>query len=152
MWIIKIIGLAFIVLSGFLLGRKNSLQLKNRADALEWFYFSVLCIGQKISGTAAEIYDILNTILGKENYLTLKKPFCVQIKNGHLNKDDQKIIEEFFAELGMGNIESQIKRCETYADILKQRWASADNEYIKKSKLYKMLGLFSGLSIAVLLV
>ena len=53
MWIIKIIGLAFIVLSGFLLGRKNSLQLKNRADALEWFYFSVLCIGQKISGTAA---------------------------------------------------------------------------------------------------
>lgn len=148
----KTIGFILIVITGTAAGLNLSGKLKKRTIALKWYFLAINKIADKIGGTGAELYDIINTICGSTDYLVLKKPFAVDLKNTYLNTADRQAAEEFFAELGMGDSESQIKRCKIYANIFAQRLEAAEKEYNEKSKLYKMLGLFSGLSLAILLV
>ena len=152
MWIVKTIGFILIVITGISAGLNSSGKLKKRTRALEWYFLAINSIADKIGGTGAELYDIINTICGSADYLVLKKPFEVVLKNTYLNSADRQAAEEFFAELGMGDSESQIKRCKIYANIFEQRLKAAKKEYEEKSKLYKMLGLFSGLSVAIVIM
>ena len=69
-----------------------------------------------------------------------------------LNKEDLKVLTEFFSLVGMGDAESQILRCETYSELLKKRLQNAELEVKEKAKLYSTLGFFSGLFIVILLI
>ncbi len=148
----KIMGAVLLSITGTVVGLNALSRLKKRAEALNWYYKSVSLIGSRIGGTAAELYDIINTLCGKEQYLRLSRPFNVQFNADNLNKDDLLTISEFFAELGSGETESEVKRCEMYSSILKSCYKKAYEEYAEKSKLYKMLGLFGGLAVAIIIM
>lgn len=152
MLIIKISGLIILSLTGLLVGSKQVVKLKRRSDALQWFATNILFIGEHIRATANELYDIVNSLCGKENYLRLSRPFKIEITDDFLNSDDLGALNEFFENLGRLDTESEIKRCEMYAKIIQNRFKSAHKEYLEKNKLYKMLGLFSGLSVAIIMV
>lgn len=152
MLIIKIFGLIILSLTGLMVGAKQVARLKRRSDALYWFSANIRLIGEHIRGTAEEIYDIVNTLCGKENYLTLERPFKVKIKDCFLDAYDLEALNEFFIELGRLDSEAEIKRCEMYSAIISDRYKRAHKEYLDKNKLYKMLGLFSGLSVAIIIM
>lgn len=152
MLLMKILGAVLLSLTGTLIGINALSHLKKRAEVLNWYYKSAKLIGSRIGGTAAELYDIINTLYGKEQYIRLSRPFKVEFNAQGLNKDDLLTISEFFAELGSGEIETEIKRCEMYGNILKGRYKKAQEEYTEKSKLYKMLGLFGGLAVAIIIM
>ena len=152
MLIMKILGLIILSSVGLLLGSGQVAKLRRRSDALYWFSTNILLIGEHIRGTANEIYDIINTLCGKENYLMLSRPFKIEINSDFLNKNDLLTLNEFFGGLGSLDSESEIKRCEMYAKIIEDRFKSAYREYNEKNKLYKMLGLFSGLSLAIVIM
>lgn len=152
MFIIKIFGLIILSLTGLLLGSKQVARLKKRSDALYWFSANIPLIGEHIRGTGEEIYDIVNTLCGKDMFLTLEKPFRVKIKDSFLDTYDLEALYEFFGELGRLDCEAEIKRCEMYSLIISDRYKRAHKEYLDKNKLYKMLGLFSGLSVAIIIM
>lgn len=152
MLLMKISGAVLLCLTGTAIGINALSRLKKRADALDWYYKAAALIGSRIGGTAAELYDILNTLCGKDEYLRLSRPFKVELNFEALNSDDSRILSEFFGELGNGGIEQEVKRCEMYSKILESRYKKSRDEYLQKAKLYKMLGLFSGLSIAIIIM
>lgn len=152
MFLIKLIGATILSLTGMFMGINSVNKLKKRADSLDWFYKSLLEIATRISVSAAELSDIIISLYGYENYLKIYKPFKLEITTPYLKSGDKEILVEFFSSLGLGDIHSETKRCELYSKIIEERYKSAKSEYLQKSKLYKMLGLFSGLSLAIIIM
>ncbi len=152
MWFIKLLGVALIVLSSLGISLRAVQKLKRRVDAFHFFSGAAATLAIQMNSTAAELYDIVNTLYGRQQYLELTKPFSVALKPCGLRQEETKTIEEFFEGLGMGELSAQVKRCEGYAAVFSECYREAKQEYTEKSKLYKMLGLFSGLSIAIILV
>ncbi len=150
--LMKIIGIAFIVFSTTAVGVNLSVGLKNRVKTLRWFIGATDEIGEKIRYTSAELGYIVGSIYGVEKYLEIKAPFSVTLKKNEMDEQDKKIINEFFSQLGMGDSESQIKRCQNYKRQLMRQSEDADKQLREKSKLYKMLGFFGGLTIAIVLL
>lgn len=152
MWFIKLVGSVLLVASTFGIGVYAVNSLKKRAEALGFYSKLAGSVALQINSTAAELYDIVNTVYGCRDYLELSRPFKVRLKPCELSASEQKTVEEFFEGLGMGELEAQVKRCEGYAALFAEQYREALGEYREKSKLYKMLGLFSGLVIAIILV
>lgn len=152
MWIIKLLGVALLTFTGFLAGVLSVKRLKNRVAALEWFAGAANDIGVRMNSTAAPIYDIMLTLYGKDEYLTLEKPFSVVAKTDNLTAREAGVVMEFFEGLGLGELTAQVKRCEAYAAILREQSVKAYAEYTEKARLYRMLGFFSGLGLAIILI
>lgn len=152
MWIIKLAGSVLLTAATMGVSLNAVARMKRRVDALEWYAKAANQIGVQINGTASELYDIVNTLYGSRDYLELSRPFSVIFKPCGITADEKRIAEEFFEGLGMGEITAQVKRCEAYSDMLHERYRQARAEYLEKSKLYKMLGLFVGLAVSIILV
>ena len=152
MWIIKFLGVALLSLAGFLAGVLSVKKLKSRVAALEWFAGAVNDIGVRMNTTAAPISDIILTLYGKDEYLTLEKPFSVTAKTENLTPREAGAVKEFFGGVGLGELTSQVKRCEAYAAVFKEYSGRAYAEYYEKARLYKTLGFFAGLGLAIILI
>ncbi len=149
---LKLIGVIILSVTGLLSGKALVERLKKRADKLDWYYKAVLQIGNSIGGTANEISSIIKSISGYSDYLTLRFPFALEINKEHLKSEEILSITEFFEGIGNSEVEAEVERCKMYANIIREHYLSAKNEYNQKNKLYKMLGLFSGLSIAIIIM
>ncbi len=148
----KLMGAVFLVCATTAVGINMSRELSYRVKSLEWFIGAIDEIGEKIRYTSAELAQIVGSIYSVDTYLTVNNPFSVTVKKCGICEQDEKIICEFFSQLGMGDGESQIKRCMNYKRRLMRQKEDADKQQQEKSRLYKMLGLFSGLGIAIVLV
>ncbi len=151
-FLIKVIGFCFIVCATTLFGISLSKDLKGRMQSLNWFVNLTDEVAEKIRYSSAELPQIVRSIYNYDTYLSVDEPFRVYLKNTGLDKDDKRMIEEFFAGLGLGDTESQIKRCGIYKRQLLRRYENADRQYTEKSKLYKKLGFFGGLTIVIILI
>lgn len=76
----------------------------------------------------------------------------MRVVNEDLNRDDQRLLAEFFSGLGMGDLEAGIARCTTYRELLHKHVCDAEQEMKQKSRIYSLLGVFSGLLTAILFV
>ena len=151
-FLIKVIGFCFIVCATTLFGVSLSKDLKGRMQSLNWFVNLTDEVAEKIRYSSAELPQIVRSIYNYDTYLSVDEPFRVYLKNTGLDNDDKRMIEEFFAGLGLGDTESQIKRCGIYKRQLLRRYENADRQYTEKSKLYKKLGFFGGLTIVIILI
>ena len=151
-FLIKVIGFCFIVCATTLFGISLSKDLKGRMQSLNWFVNLTDEVAEKIRYSSAELPQIVRSIYNYDTYLSVDEPFRVYLKNTGLDNDDNRMIEEFFAGLGLGDTESQIKRCGIYKRQLLRRYENADRQYTEKSKLYKKLGFFGGLTIVIILI
>ncbi len=151
-FLIKIIGFVFIVCSTTLFGIGLSKGLKRRTQTLNWFVGAIDEIAEKIRYSSAELPQIISSIYKYDTYLSVDEPFFVRLKSTGLDKQDQTTVEEFFEGLGLGDGESQVKRCATYKRQLLRRLEDADRQYNEKSRLYTKLGFFSGLGIVIILI
>lgn len=67
-------------------------------------------------------------------------------------KRDTEIIRDFFSAFGMGDTESQVKRCKTYAGLLELQLAEAERQVKQKSGLYGKMGFLAGLFAVIILI
>lgn len=151
-FLIKISGLIFIVTATTLFGIELSLRLRRRAGAINWYIKAVSEIGEKIRYTSAELGVIIGSIYGQEKYLRVDEPFSVSLREVGLDDADKQILTEFFSGLGSGDTEEEIKRCSLYKRTLEKQLSSAEKAADEKSRLYKMLGFFGGIAIAIILI
>lgn len=69
-----------------------------------------------------------------------------------LKKEDVSLLSAFGQGLGASDIEGQISHCKLYFSMLDEKYQNAKEEFEKKGKLYFMLGVLSGIGIALVLV
>ena len=62
-----------------------------------------------------------------------------------LEKNDIKLIETFFKEIGMLDTESECERCDLYISLLDTQIINAQKNCQELGKLYKSIGFMSGL-------
>lgn len=62
-----------------------------------------------------------------------------------LEKNDIKLIETFFKEIGMLDTESECERCDLYISLLDTQIINAQKSCQELGKLYKSIGFMSGL-------
>ena len=69
-----------------------------------------------------------------------------------LNKSDKELLSEFGNELGKTDIDGQLKHIEFYKNLFDNQLLAAEEDIISKSKLYKTIGLFAGISTALMII
>ncbi len=151
-YIVKFFGLALITAATTGIGVTLSNELKHRVAALDWYVMSIHLIAGKIRYSSAELNKIISGLPMSQKYFSVLNPFKITLKESGLNSEDERIIYEFFSQLGMGDTEQQIKLCALYESELTDRLNTAKKQYTEKSKIMKSLGFFGGLGIAIILI
>lgn len=112
-----------------------------------------------------DIFSTVSVCIRDENlsYISIKentKPFDKQWKQQilslpsslSLNKSDIELLIEFGNELGKTDIDGQLKHIELYKNLFQKELMSAEEDIINKSKLYKTMGLFVGISTTLMII
>lgn len=161
---VKCFGLILIVLCGFGVGYYLSRRLKIRYDFLTAFkdFLSTLEINLRFKNT--EIFSLVKSSApdmlkiffkeSRENNFQLYWSDCVSgvPKSFALKNDDISLISEFGKLLGTTDIDGQINHINLYKELIDKNINNSFEELKAKSKLYKLLGIFAGLTIALLLL
>lgn len=69
-----------------------------------------------------------------------------------LSNQEKSIIIQFGSKLGTTDIEGQSEHCSYFKNLFQEKASLLKNDYYIKSKLYRTLGFFSGLAIALLML
>ncbi len=146
---LKLIGVALTVITGALVGIRASEKLRQRYRKLSEY---VICIGEISDGIrmGAELERIFSQ--PRASALFDADGYNVSVKKEWLTKEDIRLLEEFTSLLGMGDTKAQILRCSTYSQLVKKRTLEAEENMKSKSRLYSILGLFSGLFTAIIFI
>lgn len=146
---LKMIGILIIIAVLTLSGFKATIKLKERARKLGLFIRLINEIEDNVR-LKTEIGEIFKGSLAKEllNY----ENFCVEIKKDYLLAEEIKLLEDFFQKVGFGDVKTGTELCKQYKDLLGKKEKEAEQESLQKAKLYSILGFFSGLFVAVLLI
>jgi stage III sporulation protein AB len=74
------------------------------------------------------------------------------ISNLPFNKEDKALLKDFFSQLGTTDVEGQLSHIELYKEFFSEHYERAKSDIEKKSKLYRMSGLFAGLAFVVMFI
>lgn len=151
-YIVKFFGLALITAATTGIGIGLSNQLKNRVIALDWYVTGIKLMSDKIRYSSAELTKVVTGLPMSDKYFSVRQPFQIALKKSGLEETDEKVIYEFFGQLGMGDTEQQVKICAMYESELTARLNFAKQQHTEKSKMLKSLGFFGGLGIAIILI
>ena len=146
---IRWIGI-FLIFSAFTaFGFYKAAALKSRHKRLKDICLFIESLSDKIrigegmksiinqNGSAAGIIE--------EGYNFVVLPHC-------LKESDIRLAEDFVQRLGMGDTETELKRCETFKELFKKELYNAETELKEKGRLYGKLGIFFGLLVGIVLI
>ncbi len=150
MFIIKVFGIVLIIASCAFAGILKSIGLAKRQEKLSL-----------ISDGVDELYNYIGQ--GEfELERAMKNAFCkcdfLMFKDGDVLcdddnlKNDKKMIEEFFKQLGRSSKKIECDRIDLFKLKLRSKLNEAHNDVAQKSKIYITLGVCFGLIIGILLV
>lgn len=145
----KIIGAVLIVTVCAAFGIRASERLRQRHKRLykHYLFIGTAADMMRLGADMTEIYSS-----PKARELLTADGYTAKVIEEGLQEADLRILSEFYGELGMGDLEAGISRCEAYCAIVKKQLDTAENEVHGKARLYSILGVFSGLFIAILLM
>lgn len=152
MILFKVLGMCLIfavcVLGGFYL----SLRLKQRCKALHEICVSTSEIAHRI-GLCEERGRILKKVFeGKSVQVSEDENYNVCVTCPALNKEDIRILNEFFLHLGAGDVLSQISLCETYKKLFEGIYDSARGEEQSKGQMYKTCGCLLAVALIIFII
>lgn len=165
---IKLLGAIMLICSATTIGFLFSKRLNNRKKFLMSFESFLSSVQTYIRYDNSRIETVIEKSLGDESLDSLKeavckdldKPFSTRFKNWTKNlspflgltTDDKRLLDEFGAELGVTDLNGQIKHIELYKTLFSKAVNEAQSEITQKSKLYKMTGFCMGAVIALLII
>ena len=146
---LKIIGAVLTVAVGAAFGMRASDKLRLRYKKLlaHSLFISEASDMMRMGATLSEIYTLpsAETLIAAESY-------TAAVMEEGLRSADIRLLSEFYASLGMGDTEAEIARCSTFLKIMEKRLSEAEQDMKSRSRLYSLLGVFSGLFVAILLM
>ena len=163
--VIKLTGCLLIAAAGFFTGCILTQRLKNRRDFYDKFCVFISLLQTQIRYNSADIFSLVISSArgsGLELFDTPKTdvPFTVfwvnslntMPKKYGLNNSDKELLSEFGSALGTTDIEGQLKHLGLYGEIFQNRLSECENELKDKSRIYRALGLFGGISTAIIIL
>ncbi|MBR3832159.1 MAG: stage III sporulation protein AB [Mycoplasmataceae bacterium] len=164
---IKFLNLSLICFICFYLGNIKAKSYENRVNDLSKFLSGLLMFKTKIeftyepinsifSDVSKVIYDnkdniFLQTVQRKDELYKSWYDSIDNIKND-FNKEDKDIIKMFGKMLGKTDIKGQISQVELTLKLIEKQIEKAEYDKNKNSKLYKTMGIISGMAICIILV
>lgn len=146
---LKIIGAVLTVAVGAAFGMRASDKLRLRYKKLlaHSLFISEASDMMRMGVTLSEIYK-----LPSAEKLIAAESYTAAVMEEGLRSADIRLLSEFYASLGMGDTEAEIARCSTFLKIMEKRLSEAEQDMKSRSRLYSLLGVFSGLFVAILLM
>ncbi|RBP46666.1 stage III sporulation protein SpoIIIAB [Garciella nitratireducens] len=171
---IKIFGSTIVLISSTLIGLLMANKYKARVRQLkeirnsfqmieiEIFYTAtpIIEVMEKLSKQSPQpLKEIFNNILnnlkkrkGESLGDIWKKSFEKERKYTAFTQEDLEVIYFFGSILGTSDRESQLKNAKLVQSQLLKLQEYAEREWIKNERLYKNLGILSGLTVIIILV
>ncbi len=171
---IKLSGCVFIFFSSFLMGlsfkqytKRRLLSLENMLHCMQLFETEIRFSVNDIISSTEKILEfaendnavIFNSFLNNAHSrdgralsevwkLTVEKVAdCVCY-----NKEDLKVLMEFGAALGTGDVETQIKNINCLCGALRENIDFIKNKVIKNDDVYSKMGIYVGMLLIIFLI
>lgn len=170
---LKFIGILIIVGVCGYFGWLKQRQLYNRAEQLEQMIFSVESIASELDygkepmntvlrkicgenhGGVYGFYNAVSEDLNRTNGKTLgeiwRNRLYVLAEKTDFTKEDLRIILEYGSGLGITHTEDQLKKLAFFSLKLKQQHKSANADYHRLGKVFRVSGWCAGIVLALLL-
>lgn len=167
MILIKLIIFSLIIMLTTKLGLLKVSMFRKRLEELQKFKSALTFMKTKIEFTYEPIKDVFENISeiiyeNKDNvfknckcstndfFKQWKESICIY--NNVLKNDDIQIIRNFGKMLGKTDKNGQISEIDLTVNLIEKQINDAENILFKNEKLYKTLGLTSGIGICIILV
>ena len=166
---LKYICIVMIVSASAMGGIYFSSALKNRVISLKQINYMLEEIYIMLRYRSATVYEIVETLCNDERFAGLdflkelkfsaensfQESWCRAVEKNipsGLKKSDRELLLNIGKKLGTSDLEGQLgavklRQAETAAAV-----SSAEEEYSRKAKLYRTLGVLTGVFIAIMLV
>lgn len=169
MFFIKCIIYILIFSSSTYIGILISKQYSNRVNELKEMKLALNVLKTKIRFTNEPLYNLFHeiSISSKGNISNLFKRICQNLKNDSakiawenaienetlsIKKEDRQALKSMGKLLGKTDLNGQISEIELTEAFLETQIIDAQNEKDKNEKLYKTLGMVTGVGIIVILI
>lgn len=171
--LLKITGIILIIIAGALFGYSLCDDYLERIYCLESIKRALFILRGEIKHNNSSIYEalenievsnnnVMNFISGVIKEYKYKKSSlweawekgitdCFE-KSPGLKKEEIKIIQEFGRNLGITDRETQLKNIDECVKEMEESITDLKNDKKEKCKLYKTLGVLSGLFISIVLL
>ncbi|NLJ31728.1 MAG: stage III sporulation protein AB [Clostridiales bacterium] len=159
-------GALILIASGTLAGYVESHKLAVRVEQLEAFLRFISAAQTEIRFSGLPVEQIVQRYGGELEFLRLCGQSCIHggyftsawntgvaegTKGRGLLSEDISLIRGFGEGFGASDVDGQLSHCAMYTQLIGERLKNAREEQAKKSKLYLMLGVFSGMVAALML-
>lgn len=169
MFIFKIILLISIIIASTLIGilfskkySKREKELKDMKSALNMFATKIkftyepipnlfLEISNKIGGNVGKIFERASNRMKEESAGEAWNNSFSDVEN-NLLEEDIVILKNLGRLLGQTDLDGQISEIEVVSQFLNTQLENARQEKLKNEKMYRTLGIISGLTIAIILI
>lgn len=148
---LKIIGIIGVVLSLSGFGFLKASLLSRRVSKLRLILEGLQILTELISYSGEEIERALIKSFPSCAFITIKNRRAV-CEDMELTAEDKRIINDMFSRLGSGEREVELNRIELCRGLIELQLKSAQDEYSQKSKIYKALGVCSGLAVGIFIL
>lgn len=148
------------------MGFLEAYKLRLRVEYLEHFLQFILAVQTEIQFSAFPVRQLVARHRGELRLLDLCDTYCSQgeefpqawqraaiqgTKGNGLTKKEIQLMADFGARLGSTGVAGQLSHCEMAAQLFRTQIEEARQDKGKKSKLYAMLGIFSGTAMALVI-
>ncbi len=172
--LVKIIGSAIVILSGFLGGRYISLTNTLRLEELHLLKeimillkgeirYSItplpeafIRVGEKENNAYGKWFVNMGERLSEYNGTNIKDVWCEELEkigqDTYLNSKDKKMLESIGTSIGFLDKEMQINAIELYLEQLENMIEQTNATIGEKLKLYNVLGIMLGILVVIVLI
>lgn len=165
--ILKILGSLLLIFACFVTGCVKSKALYKRREFLENLLVFISSLETNLRFSGSDIFTLISVSANSDDTRHLivdssqtdkafSELWSANVsglpKSLALKDEDKKLLTDFGAELGKSDLEGQIKHLRLYQSMFRRQLLSARDEITKKSKLYKTMGLFVGVSAALIMI
>jgi len=159
-------GALILIAVGTLVGYVESHRLAMRVKQLEAFLRFLSAAQTEIRFAALPVEQIVQRHGGEMEFLKICGERCKSggsflsawdfgIRSGTKDSGflagDINLLQGFGNGFGASDMEGQLSHCALYSDLINESLKNAREEKNRKSKLYQILGIFSGMATALLL-
>lgn len=151
MWVLKIIGIIFIVSAGFFTGFSKSNSVLNRHKKMLLFCDGLSNLYEYVEQENSELETAFKNSFFKCDFLSFKNG-DILCSDGDLTADDRQIIKDFLQELGRSSKKYDCGRIKSFEKIMRERLLKSETDTKQKSKIYIAFSLCMSFTLAILLI
>ncbi|MEE0957112.1 MAG: stage III sporulation protein AB [Ruminococcus sp.] len=162
--LLKLCGCIAFTLAGLTAGLLRSKSLYARRQFLRSFMVFLQTLATMLRYRAEDIFTLVQSASKSaslqsaqpEEHLDfaqwwLRQTEAMQPPNA-LQNSDKELLSAFGSQLGASDTEGQLRHIELYQTLFAKQLKQAEETLAQKSRLYRTLGLFGGLSVGIVLL